>query len=310
MINIFQSQSLYFEYASFDGADGSDRSDRSNGSDGSDGSDRSDRSDRSDVKIPALSDINITIEQGEFVAILGHNGSGKSTLARHLNALLVPTAGTLWVNGMDSKDQQNAWPIRQLAGMVFQNPDNQLVATIVEEDVAFGPENLGIPPKEIRSRVDESLQAVGMTKYASTGPHQLSGGQKQRIAIAGILAMDPKCIVLDEPTAMLDPIGRQEVIETVGKLNKERGITVILITHFMEEAVKAGRVIVMDKGCVVMDGPPRSIFKEVKKMKALGLDTPSVTALAHSLRDRGITIADDIMSDEEFIEEIKNVISK
>ena len=273
MINIFQSQSLRFEYVSYE---------------------------ESEENTLALQDINIHIEQGEFVAVLGHNGSGKSTLARHLNALLAPTSGTLWVKGMDSKEAKNAWLIRQVAGMVFQNPDNQLVATIVEEDVAFGPENLGIPSAEIRRRVDEALETVGMTEYAKLGPHQLSGGQKQRIAIAGILAMGPDCIVLDEPTAMLDPSGRDEVIDTVMRLNKENGITVILITHFMEEAVKADRVMVMDKGTVIMDGCPRNIFKEHDKMKALGLDVPSVTALAHTLRVHGIPMRPDIMTMQEF----------
>ena len=229
-------------------------------------------------------------------------------MARHLNALLTPTSGTLWVNGMDSNDPSNAWDIRQLAGMVFQNPDNQLVATIVEEDIAFGPENLGIPSGEIRSRVENALQAVGMKKFANMGPHQLSGGQKQRVAIAGILAMGPDCIVLDEPTAMLDPMGRQEVIEAILRLNRESGITVILITHFMEEAVRAGRVIVMDKGSLIMDGPPREIFRQVDKMKALGLDVPSVTALSHKLREMGIPMPDDMMNNDEFIEHITKQI--
>lgn len=225
-------------------------------------------------------------------------------MARHLNALLTPTAGTIWVKGMDSKDPKNSWPIRQLAGMVFQNPDNQLVASIVEEDVAFGPENLGVASSEIRERVDSALCSVGMTEFSAKGTPQLSGGQKQRIAIAGVLAMRPDCIVLDEPTAMLDPSGRHEVMETVMRLNEENGITVILITHFMEEAVKAGRVIVMDKGEVVMDGLPRDIFKEVDKMKGLGLDVPSATALAHALRARGFNLPPDIMTGEEFIQSI------
>ena len=280
MIDIFHSKSLRFEYAQME--------------------------DDSQKNEPALYDIDIQIQQGEFVAILGHNGSGKSTLARHLNALLAPTSGSLWVKGMDSKDPQNAWPIRQLAGMVFQNPDNQLIATIVEEDVAFGPENLGIPQDVIQQRVNEALQNVDMSKYAQSAPHQLSGGQKQRIAIAGVLAMKPDCIVLDEPTAMLDPGGRQEVMETILRLNAEEGITVILITHFMEEAVKAGRVMVMDKGTVVMDGPPREIFMEVDKMKALGLDVPSVTALAHELTKRGISIPLDVLTIEEFLENFLN----
>ncbi|MCL2421022.1 MAG: energy-coupling factor transporter ATPase [Defluviitaleaceae bacterium] len=274
MITIFHSQSLRYEYTRYD---------------------------ETEENTLALQDVNIRIDRGEFVAILGHNGSGKSTLARHLNALLVPTEGTLWVKDMDSKEPQNAWPIRQLSGMVFQNPDNQLVATIVEEDVAFGPENLGVPSEEIRQRVDDALDSVRMSHYASAAPHQLSGGQKQRIAIAGVLAMRPDCIVLDEPTAMLDPSGRQEVIETVLRLNKASGITVILITHFMEEAVKAGRVIVMDKGTVVMDGVPRKIFRQVEKMKGLGLDVPSATALAHALRQQGMEMPDDILTEDEFI---------
>ena len=280
MIYIFHSQSLCFEYARFD---------------------------ETEENTLALQDVNIRIDQGEFVAILGHNGSGKSTLARHLNALLTPTSGTLLVKGMDTKDPKNAWPIRQLSGMVFQNPDNQLVATIVEEDVAFGPENLGVPSSEIRQRVDDALQNVRMTQYANAAPHQLSGGQKQRIAIAGVLAMSPDCIILDEPTAMLDPSGRQEVLETVLRLNKESGITVILITHFMEEAVMAGRVMVMDQGNVVMDGTPREIFKHVDKMKALGLDVPSVTALANELRKYGIPMSDDVLTEDEFVKEYYDI---
>ena len=283
MIYIFHSQSLRFEYTRFE---------------------------ETEENTLALQDINIRIAQGEFVAILGHNGSGKSTLARHFNALLTPTSGTLWVKGMDSKDPKNAWPIRQLSGMVFQNPDNQLVATIVEEDVAFGPENLGVPSEEIRRRVDDALQNVRMTQYAQAAPHQLSGGQKQRIAIAGVLAMRPDCIVLDEPTAMLDPSGRQEVLETVLRLNRESGITVILITHFMEEAVMAGRIIVMDDGNVVMDGPPREIFKHVDKMKSLGLDVPSVTALAHELRKQGIPMPEDILTEDEFVSQFTALTAK
>jgi len=276
VIHIFNTQALSFEYARYD---------------------------ENDKNTLALQDVDISIEAGEFVAVLGHNGSGKSTLARHLNALLVPTSGTVWVKGMDTKEPENAWPIRQLAGMVFQNPDNQLVATIVEEDVAFGPENLGVPSSKIRARVDEALSSVRMSEFAQSQPHQLSGGQKQRIAIAGILAMKPDCIILDEPTAMLDPSGRAEVIETVMRLNKEAGITIILITHFMEEAVQAGRVIVMDDGKVVMDGKPREIFSQVDKMKALGLDVPAATALAHSLG-----MPSDIMTNDEFITHIKEKI--
>ncbi|MCL1998649.1 MAG: energy-coupling factor transporter ATPase [Turicibacter sp.] len=272
---IFNTESLSFEYISHD--------------------------EKKEQKTLALNDINVSITQGEFVSILGHNGSGKSTLARHLNALLLPTAGTLWVKGMDTKNAQNTWQIRQTSGMVFQNPDNQLVATIVEEDVAFGPENLGVPSAEIRQRVDWALSSVGMSKYADVGPHQLSGGQKQRIAIAGVLAMRPDCIILDEPTAMLDPRGRKEVMQTVLELNRNQGITVILITHFMEEAVLTDRVIVMDAGLVVMDDTPRNIFKEVDRMKKLGLDVPAVTALAHQLRNNNIELPDDILTIEEFI---------
>ena len=245
--------------------------------------------------------MDVEIAQGEFVAVLGHNGSGKSTLARHLNALLVPTSGTLWVKGMDTKEPENAWPIRQMAGMVFQNPDNQLVATIVEEDVAFGPENLGVAPPEIRSRVDEALQSVRMGEFAASAPHQLSGGQKQRVAIAGVLAMQPDCIILDEPTAMLDPAGRREVLETVLHLNRNQGITVILITHFMEEAVQAKRVLVMDKGKLVLDGSPQEVFPQVARLKALGLDVPAVTALAQALQQRGIALPGDVLTQAEFV---------
>jgi energy-coupling factor transport system ATP-binding protein len=252
-----------------------------------------------------LSDVDIQIAAGEFVAILGHNGSGKSTLARHLNALLAPGSGTLWVDGMDTKDPNNTWEIRQHAGMVFQNPDNQIIATVVEEDVAFGPENLGVPSDEIRRRVDETLALVGMSKYATAAPHHLSGGQKQRVAIAGVLAMQPNCIVLDEPSAMLDPSGRREVMDTITRLNRDAGITIILITHFMEEAAKASRVIVMDAGRVVMDNAPRKIFANVQQMHNLGLGVPNVTALAHELRKRGVQIRQDVIRVKEFVEEYK-----
>ncbi|MCL1987709.1 MAG: energy-coupling factor transporter ATPase [Firmicutes bacterium] len=254
----------------------------------------------------ALNNIDIDIQQKEFVAILGCNGSGKSTLAKHLNALLVPTSGTLWVKGMDSKDAKNVWNIRSIAGMVFQNPDNQLVATIVEEDVAFGPENLGIPPEEIRRRVDYALERVGMTQFAKSGPHLLSGGQKQRVAIAGILAMQPDCIILDEPTAMLDPIGRREVINTVLSLNKEFGITVILITHFMEEAAQADRIIVMDSGNIAMDGTPTAVFKNIEQLRALSLDIPPVAALADALQRNGTAVPENILTDEDFINYMQN----
>ena len=240
--------------------------------------------DETEAPLPVLNGIDISIKKGDFVAILGHNGSGKSTLARHMNALLTPTVGSLWVNGMDTKDLANLWEIRRTTGMLFQNPDNQIVASIVEEDVAFGPENLGIPTEEIRRRVDDALKVVNMTDYTTSPPHHLSGGQKQRVAIAGVLAMAPDCIVLDEPTAMLDPSGRREVLDTVTRLNKEAGITVILITHFMEEAVHAGRVLVMEKGKIVMDGTPREVFSQLDTMQKLGLGVPQVTVLAHELQ--------------------------
>ncbi|MDR1665278.1 MAG: energy-coupling factor transporter ATPase [Clostridiales bacterium] len=249
----------------------------------------------------ALTDININIKQGEFIAILGRNGSGKSTLARQLNALLTPTEGTLWVKGLDTADSDNTWRVRQSLGMVFQNPDNQLIASIVEDDVAFGPENLGIPTEEIRRRVDDTLRTVGMREYALDAPQFLSGGQKQRIAIAGVLAMKPDCIVLDEPTAMLDPSGRREVLETVKALNRGSGITIILITHYMEEAATASRVLVMDGGKLVMDGTPKEIFRRADEMKALGLDVPPVTALANRLIEMGVPVSDSILTVEDFL---------
>lgn len=248
-----------------------------------------------------MNSLNIDLEEGKFIAIIGHNGSGKSTLAKHFNALLMPTEGDVYVNGMNTKDSAHVWDIRQTAGMVFQNPDNQLVATVVEEDVAFGPENLGIDPKEIRKRVDFALNAVDMFKYKDSAPHMLSGGQKQRIAIAGVIAMRPQCIILDEPTAMLDPMGRKEVINTIQRLNKENGITIILITHFMEEAVLADRVIVMDDGNIALDGTPKEVFKEVKKLKDLGLDVPQVTELAYKLKQEGIDIPTEILTVDEMV---------
>ncbi|MCL1844397.1 MAG: energy-coupling factor transporter ATPase [Defluviitaleaceae bacterium] len=250
----------------------------------------------------ALDSIGASIEAGEFVAILGHNGSGKSTLARHFNALLAPTGGTVWVCGRDTRDPANIWEIRRSVGMVFQNPDNQIIATIVEEDIAFGPENLGVPPEEIRRRVDESLASVKMTAHADSPPHNLSGGQKQRVAIAGVLAMRPACIVLDEPSAMLDPSGRREVMDTIVRLNRESDITVILITHFMEEAARANRVIVMDDGKIVMDDVPRKIFSRVDEMNALGLGVPQVTELAFELKKRGVEIKADVLTIDEFID--------
>lgn len=249
-----------------------------------------------DVK--ALDDISLSINKGEFVAIIGTNGSGKSTLAKHFNVLLQPSDGTCEVWGMDTSKEENVWNIRQHVGMVFQNPDNQIVAAIVEEDVAFGPENLGIEPKEIRKRVDEALASVNMSEYALHGPHLLSGGQKQRIAIAGVLAMKPDCIVLDEPTAMLDPRGRQEVNETIHKLNREEGITIVIITHFMEEAVRADRVIVMKDGKLIEEGTPVQIFSQVQKLKKLGLDVPVAAEASLKLRKRGLDIPDKVITNE------------
>lgn len=249
----------------------------------------------------ALKGINLEIKKGEFLVVLGHNGSGKSTLAKLINALLLPTSGKVYVNGMDTTDEEKIWDIRRTAGMVFQNPDNQIVATIVEEDVAFGPENQGVEPKEIRERVDKALGIVEMTKYKKHAPHLLSGGQKQRIAIAGVLAMNPECIILDEPTAMLDPTGRSEVMETVRKLNKEQKKTIVHITHYMEEAVEADRIVVMEEGQIVMEGTPRQVFSQVDKMKELGLDVPQVTELAHELRKEGIDVPEDILTVEELV---------
>ena len=252
----------------------------------------------------AINDVNLQITEGEFIAILGHNGSGKSTMAKHMNALLIPTDGKMLVNKMDTSNMNNLWNIRETAGMVFQNPDNQLVATIVEEDVAFGPENLGVPPEEIRKRVDEALERVGMSEYKRHAPHLLSGGQKQRIAIAGILAMKPKCIIFDEPTAMLDPSGRKEVLDTIIDLNKNYGITVILITHYMDEAAKADRIVVMDKGKLILDGKPRDVFSNVEKMKSIGLDVPQVTELSYELQKAGINIDTRILDVNEMVNAI------
>lgn len=252
----------------------------------------------------ALDDINISIEKGEFVAILGHNGSGKSTLAKHFNALLIPSGGTVYVKGMNTKEEKLTWNIRQTAGMVFQNPDNQIVATIVEEDVAFGPENLGIQPSLIRKRVDESLKTVAMSEYAAHSPHLLSGGQKQRVAIAGIIAMKPECIIFDEPTALLDPSGRKEVMDSILKLNKEEGITIVLITHYMDEAIKADRICVMKNGKIIMEGKPKDIFKEVEKVKSAGLDVPQVTELSYRLSKEGIKLPPDILTVEEMVVEL------
>ena len=249
----------------------------------------------------AVDKVNLTVEKGEFLVVLGHNGSGKSTLAKMINGLLLPTSGEVTVMGMNTRDEEKIWDIRQRAGMVFQNPDNQIVATIVEEDVAFGPENQGIPSEEIRKRVDDALETVEMTSYRKHAPHLLSGGQKQRVAIAGILAMNPDCIIFDEPTSMLDPSGRFEVMETIKKLNKEQGKTIILITHYMDEAVQADRVIVMSQGKIELSGSPKCVFKEVDKIKELGLDVPQVTELAHELQKAGIEINTEILSIEELL---------
>ena len=250
----------------------------------------------------ALEDINLTIKQGEFIAIIGTNGSGKSTLAKHLNALLQPTSGRCIVDNIDTQSEDDLWKIRQKIGMVFQNPDNQIVATIVEEDIAFGPENIGIDSVEIKKRVKEALNAVGMNKYKKHAPHLLSGGQKQRLAIAGVLAMQSKCLVLDEPTAMLDPLGRQEVLNTVKKLNVENKITVVYITHFMEEAIMADRVIVMEDGRICLQGTPKEVFSQVVKIKKLGLDVPIAAEVATRLREENIVISDNIIYDEELVE--------
>ena len=252
-------------------------------------------------KVAALKNVNIEINKGDFVAVLGHNGSGKSTFAKHINALVQPTGGTLWVDDMDTKNDELVWEIRQTAGMVFQNPDNQLVATVVEEDIAFGPENMGVEPKEIRKRVDEALATVRMSEYATHTPSKLSGGQKQRIAIAGVLAMKPQCIVLDEPTAMLDPVGRRDVMETIERLNREEGITMILITHYMDEAVRADKVFVIDDGDLVMQGTPKEIFSQVETLQKYGLDVPQVTEVAYLLRKEGVDLPADILTIEEMV---------
>ena len=251
-----------------------------------------------------LKDINLEIKEGEFVALLGHNGSGKSTLAKLINGLLLPGQGDVLVDGMNTKNEEEIWDIRRTAGMVFQNPDNQLVATIVEDEVAFGPENMGIEPSEIRKRVDSALEDVGMAEYKKNAPHLLSGGQKQRVAIAGILAMSPKYIILDEPTAMLDPSGRREVIDTLVKLNKEEGKTIILITHYMEEAAISDRVVVMEDGNMVLSGTPREVFSQVDKIKGLGLDVPQVTELAYELKKDGFDISGEVLNIEEMVKEL------
>lgn len=252
----------------------------------------------------AVDGVDLDVKRGDFVAILGHNGSGKSTLAKHLNAILLPKEGSVWVDGKDTKDESKLWEIRQSAGMVFQNPDNQIIGTIVEEDVGFGPENMGVPTEEIWERVEESLKAVGMLKYRHHSPNKLSGGQKQRVAIAGVVAMHPKCIVLDEPTAMLDPNGRKEVIRAVRALNQVEEITVILITHYMEEVIYADKVLVMDQGKVVMQGTPREVFSRVEELKSYRLDVPQATLLAYELKKEGLPLPDGILSREELVEEL------
>ena len=257
----------------------------------------------------AVDEVDMDIKEGDFIAILGHNGSGKSTLAKHMNAILSPTEGAIYVAGMDTRDDEHIWDIRKSAGMVFQNPDNQIIGQIVEEDVGFGPENMGVPTKEIRERVEESLKAVGMYAYRKHSPNKLSGGQKQRVSIAGVLAMHPKCIVLDEPTAMLDPQGRKEVIRAVRALNQVEKITVILITHYMEEVVYADKVFVMDKGSIKMEGTPKEIFSQVEKLQSLRLTVPQVTLLAESLRKEGMPLTKGILTVDEFMEELKCLLS-
>lgn len=252
--------------------------------------------------VRAINGVDLHVEPGQFIAVLGHNGSGKSTLAKHLNALLFPTEGAVWVDGLNTRDEKNLWEIRREAGMVFQNPDNQIIAQVVEEDVGFGPENIGVPTEEIWTRVEESLKTVGMLEHRKKSPNRLSGGQKQRVSIAGVIAMEPKCIIFDEPTAMLDPNGRKEVIKAAKKLNKEKGITVILITHYMEEVIVADKIFVMNHGEVAMQGTPREIFSQVERMKELQLDVPQVTLLGHELRLAGLNIPDCILTGEELVD--------
>ena len=255
----------------------------------------------------AVDNVSIDIKQGDFVAVLGHNGSGKSTFAKHLNALVMPTEGTVWVDGMDTREEKNTLKVRQTAGMVFQNPDNQIVGTLVDEEVGFGPENIGVPTEEIWERVEKSLKAVGMYAFRNQSPNKLSGGQKQRVAIAGIVAMKPKCIVLDEPTAMLDPLGRKEVLNVLHELNRQENVTVILITHYMEEVIDIDKLYVMDDGKLVMSGTPREIFSQVEKLKKLRLDVPHVTELAYELQKEGVPLKNGILTSEEFTEELIRV---
>lgn len=258
----------------------------------------------------AIDDVTIEIREGEFVAVLGHNGSGKSTFAKQLDAILLPTDGTVWIQGMDTSKEENLWEVRKKTGMVFQNPDNQIIGNVVEEDVGFGPENMGVPTDEIWKRVDESLEAVGMTAYRMKSPNKLSGGQKQRVAIAGVMAMRPQCIVLDEPTAMLDPNGRREVVKTVHELNRREGITVVLITHYMEEVIDADRVIVMDDGRVVMDGTPKDVFSRVEELKSYRLDVPQVTELAYELQKGGVRLPDGILTLDELMKYLLPVFAE
>ena len=263
---------------------------------------RRDEEDNIESITTALDHVDLDVKEGQFIAILGHNGSGKSTLAKHINALLAATEGTIWVDGMDVSEEENVIPVRKSAGMVFQNPDNQIIANIVEEDVAFGPENIGIPTEEIWERVENSLEAVRMTKYRSHSPNKLSGGQKQRVAIAGVMAMEPKCIVFDEPTAMLDPNGRKDVLKAAHELNQKKGVTVLLITHYMEEVVDADYVYVMEHGRIIMDGTPREIFSRVEELQAHRLDVPQMTLLAHELRKAGLPIPEGVLTREELVE--------
>ncbi len=253
----------------------------------------------------AINKVSLEVEKGQFIAILGHNGSGKSTLAKHLNVILMPTEGSVWVNGKDTSEEKNLWEIRQSAGMVFQNPDNQIIGTVVEEDVGFGPENMGIPTEKIWQRVDKALRSVNMIAYRHHSPNKLSGGQKQRVAIAGVVAMRPQCIILDEPTAMLDPLGRKEVIETVRELNEKENVTVILITHYMEEVIYSDRVFVMDKGEIVLQGSPKEVFSQVERLKQYRLDVPQVTELAYELKKAGVELSDGILTTKELLDELK-----
>ncbi|MBP5529086.1 MAG: energy-coupling factor transporter ATPase [Lachnospiraceae bacterium] len=269
---------------------------------------RRDESGNIEGKTRAIDNVSLNVKEGDFIAVLGANGSGKSTFAKHLNAILVPTEGTVWIDGMDSKDEDKLFTIRQTAGMVFQNPDNQIIGQVVDEDVAFGPENMGIPTEQIRERVDEALKTLGMLEYAKKSPNRLSGGQKQRVSIAGVLAMHPKCIVLDEPTAMLDPGGRKEVIRALRALNEVEGITIILITHYMEETIYSDKIFVMNKGKIAMEGAPREIFTRIEELEEYKLEIPKITLLAHELRKKGIDIPECILSDRELADALKKLI--